>query len=216
MARSHGTHNGQSIRLPSRSGREESHLDEAVRERLRVHSRRRPELGRDHRRRQCADRRHDRDARDGAGPDREDPQRHRQADQARGAVALPRGARARRVRVFRRRRAARDREPRHVRDDRRARRGRHEVGDRALPAPVRRRRDGAGPDLADARVRARDHAVPRQARSEDHARRLGPHEGRHDRLAIAATRSSNSGRPRSRRCARSAPRSSCRAAAPRC
>jgi glyoxylase-like metal-dependent hydrolase (beta-lactamase superfamily II) len=30
---------------------------------------------------------------------------------------------------------------RHLRPDRRARRRRHEVGDRALPAPVRRRRD---------------------------------------------------------------------------
>ena len=47
------------------------------------------------------------------------PRGHRQADPLRRAVALPRGARARRVGL---RRRARHREPRHVRPHRRARR----------------------------------------------------------------------------------------------
>jgi hypothetical protein len=100
-------------------------------------------------------------------------------------------------------------------------------------APVRRRGNRAGPDLADARVRTRNHAVPGQARSPHRPSGRGPPRAtpwsgcRSRRCcsraiwsnttppAIAAMPSSSNGPPRSTRWPRCNPRSWCRAAAPR-
>jgi glyoxylase-like metal-dependent hydrolase (beta-lactamase superfamily II) len=80
---------------------------------------------------------------------KQDPHRQRQADQVRAADPLPRGARAGRQRLLRRRRDRDHRQPGHAGTDPRARRAGHAERDGALPAPVPWRRVGAGPDLAE-------------------------------------------------------------------
>ena len=94
---------------------------------------------------------------------------------------------------------------------------------------------GAGPHVADDRVREAADAVARQAAGRDHAARARPHQGRHGRLAAAGEDpvlgrprrvrrdavhrrrlSRPTGRRRSTPSRRSRPRSSCRAAARRC
>ena len=84
--------------------------------------------------------RHAGHARDGGRRDPPHPRGDRQADQVRGAHALPRGARARRERLPA---AADHRQPGHLRPDRRARRAGQGERDRPLPAPVPQRRDRA-------------------------------------------------------------------------
>ena len=174
----------QEIRFAGRPGSQEGQLRQAVRPCLCVHGRGRSEH-RHRRRRRCGDgHRHAGHAGDGAGRHPAHPHGQRQADPLCRAVALSRGARARRLGL---RGAARHRQPRHLRSDRRARRSRHEKRDRAFSAPVPGGRIGAGPDVADAGVRKADDALDRQAAGRDHAARTRPHQGRHRRLAAAGT-----------------------------
>ncbi len=222
-------HERKEIRVAGRPGRKEGQLRQALRSRVRVHRGGRPEHRHRRRRRRGDGHRHAGDAGDGAGRDPAHPRSHRQADPLRDAVALPCGARARRVRVPAR---AHHRQPGHVRPDRRARRAGHEERDRALSAAVPRSRIGAGSHLADARVREAPDAVAGQAARRDHAAGPRPHQGRHGGVAAAgedpvlrrprrvrrrrrtpAMRTLPIGRPRSTRSPRSAPRSWCRAAA---
>ena len=79
----------------------EGHLQQALRQRLRLHRRGRPEHRHDRRRRRGDGDRHAGHAGDGAGRDPPHPRGHRQADQVRRAEPLPRGARARRERPTR-------------------------------------------------------------------------------------------------------------------
>ena len=164
----------------------------AFRTRLRLHGRRRSEHRHRGRRRRRAGGRHPGHAGDGGRRHPAHPRGHRQADQVRGADALPRGARARRERLPA---AAGDREPGHLRPDQGARRGRQGERDRPLSAPVPQRRDGAaGPDMAHDHLHRKDDAVAGQARSAAAAAGPRPHQGRHGRVAAAGPRAAV-GRP---------------------
>ena len=207
-------------------------LRQALRARLRVHRRGRPQH-RHRRRRRCGDGdRHAGHAGDGAGRRAPHPRGHRPADPPRRAFALPRGARAGRVGL---RRAEHHREPRHLRSHRRARRGRHEERDRALSAPVSRRRVGARAHVADDRVRAAAvdaararsrsrscssaAATPRATRSSGCRRRRSSSpaiSSSMPRRLTPATPICPTGRRRSTRSRRCGPRSSSPDAARRC
>ena len=100
-----------------------------------------PNTGIDRRRRRGDGDRHAGHAGDGAGRHPPHPRGHRQADQVRRADPLPRGARARRQSRYAPEHIIASQ--RHLRPDRRARRAGHEERDRALSAPVPRRRIGA-------------------------------------------------------------------------
>ena len=165
--------------------REEDHVQRDRPRPLRLHGRGRSQQRRDHRRRRRHRRRRAGDAGDGRPGHRARAQGHRQAHQVRGAVALPRGARARRLGL----QGAGDHRLRDLpRHDRRARQGGLGFRVRPLPAPVPRRRDHPRPHLADRHLQAQHDALSRQAPRRAAAHRPRPYRRRHRRLRAGCQR----------------------------
>ena len=145
---------------------------------LGLHRRRRPQHRRHHRRRRGSHLRRPGHPGHGPEPDRRNPQGHRQTDQVRGPLPLPRRTRPRRLGLQGSGHAGDHRQPRHLRNDRRTRRTGHAVRIRAFSPPLQQFCLGARPHLADPGLRGGDEPLDGQgSRSQDHAPRPGHTKG---------------------------------------